>query len=248
MKKKVIIIASAFVLICICAVAAVLIGFGGGEYNVDTGKKPYELDSSDLVKIESEEERMGAAAKTVLDDKTKLATVNGLPIYQIDIEQKRHEVSLIKITGANNGTDYQNIDLNNDKQLLNAVIEDKVFLSEAANKGIDIPLEQVYEELKEHTIASKHSLDESDGIPEQLKKENETFWTVMDAYKKGLGMDDEEFLRFYAVYERTYRIKLEVNMEYSKDLIEQNLSLEEGGKKIEAYKDELMKKADIVYY
>ncbi len=121
-------------------------------------------------------------------------------------------------------------------------------MSEAANKGIDIPLEQVYEELKEHTIASKQSLDESDGIPEQLKKENETFWAVMDAYKKGLGMDDEEFLRFYTVYERTYRIKLEVNMEYSKDLIEQNLSLEEGGKKIEAYKDELMKKAEIVYY
>ena len=249
MDKKVLALsASVFAFICICVATAVLMGSASGKYYVGSNKEFYELDNSDLANLKPKFERMGMAAKTVLDDKTKLATVNGLPVYPIDVEQKRFEIALAQIEKVSNGIDYSGYDINDDKQILKAVVEELVLVSEAKRRGIDFTFEEVYEELKEFTKESKRELKEKDAANEQIYIENKNFWSIMDAYQKGLQLNDDEFVKFFARSERIYKIRKELYSQFIQELMDQNMDEQTIIAKGNELLPDLMKKAEIVYY
>lgn len=247
MKKFLIIIFILIVIVSIAILIATLIN-EKGPFNINTQKEFYDLSVKDIQQIETSAEQMGIKTSKIMYDKTKLATVNGLPVYPIDVEQKRFEIALAQIEKVSNGIDYSGYDINDDKQVLKAVVEELVLVSEAKRRGIDFTFEEVYEELKEFTKESKRELKEKDAANEQIYIENKNFWSIMDAYQKGLQLNDDEFVKFFARSERIYKIRKELYSQFIQELMDQNMDEQTIIAKGNELLPDLMKKAEIVYY
>ena len=121
-------------------------------------------------------------------------------------------------------------------------------MSEAKRRGIDFTFEEVYEELKEFTKESKRELKEKDAANEQIYIENKNFWSIMDAYQKGLQLNDDEFVKFFARSERIYKIRKELYSQFIQELMDQNMDEQTIIAKGNELLPDLMKKAEIVYY